>query len=421
MKLFPYGHASHPAWRIAVALVVAQIRARMASANYAHSARLGLLYFSDHYARDAEAILEALQDEFPYVSDWAGSVCVGVMASHAECMGDAAMSVMLLDLPAHAYRVFSGIAPIPHAPNSTEFKADSALVHADGALPELDNLLEELADRTSAQNLAGGLSSGIVAPIQVAWSKAQAPDHGGIFTGGLSGVAFHHDANALIRLTQGCIAVSARMNISAAQDNVVLTLDERPALDVLQEVMQVDIKQHPEDAVRKMPHFLAGLDNAGDTPPAHAHSSLLSSVRMRPLLGLDLQRRGIVLPELVTIGERLTICQRSLTTARNDLVRMGNEIRKELHFSANHLHAPPPQPAPAQQERWGSDRYIAGAIYASCIGRGGPYFGGLGAELELVHQMIGDVPLIGFFSNGQIADQHLHRYSGVLLVFWQQY
>lgn len=415
MKLFPYGHATHPAWRIAVALVVAQIRARMATVNCAPSARLGLLYFSDHYARDAHAILEALQDEFPQVSDWAGSVSVGVMAAHAEYMGDAALSVMLLDLPADAYRIFSGIAPIPSMPGASGFQAESALVHADGALPELDNLLEELAERTSQQTLAGGLSSGIVAPVQVAWSKALAPDHGGVFTGGLSGIAFHHGAHALIRLTHGCSPVSARMDISAAQDNVVLSLGGRPALDVLQEVLQVDIALHPEDAVRKMPHFLAGLDDGDSPPPARGPAGLLPSARMRPLLGLDLQRRGIVLPEPVVAGQRLTICQRSLSAARSDLVRMGTEVREELSASA----ALPQAPGLAQGNPTAS-RYIAGAVYISCIGRGGRYFGGEHAELELLHQALGDVPLIGFFSNGQIADRHLHRYSGVLLAFLRQ-
>lgn len=414
MKLFPYGHATHPAWRIAVALVVAQLRARMATVHYAPSARLGLLYFSDHYARDAHAILEALQDEFPQVTDWAGSVSVGVMGSHAEYMGDAAMSVMLLDLPPDSYRIFSGIAPIPTIPGTTGFQADAALVHADGALPELDNLLEELAERTSRQTLAGGVSSGIVAPVQIAWSKALAPGHSGVFTGGLSGVAFHRSANALIRLTHGCNAVSGRMGITAAQDNVVLALDERPALDVLEEVLQVNIALHPEDAVRKMPHFLAGLDDDGDISQARPHSSLLASARMRPLLGLDIQRRGIVLPEPIAAGQSLTFCQRNLTTARGDLVRMGTEVREELSAPAALSEAPGlPHGGPAP------NCYIAGAIYISCIGRGGPYFGGEHAELQLLHQALGDVPLIGFFSNGQIADRHLHRYSGVLLAFLQ--
>ena len=35
MKLFPTGHATHPQWRMAAGLVLAQLRAQMALADYA--------------------------------------------------------------------------------------------------------------------------------------------------------------------------------------------------------------------------------------------------------------------------------------------------------------------------------------------------------------------------------------------------
>ena len=66
------------------------------------------------------------------------------------------------------------------------------------------------------------------------------------------------------------------------------------------------------------------------------------------------------------------------------------------------------------------ERAIAGAIYISCTGRGGGYFGAENGELELLHRVLGDIPLIGFFSQGEIAGQQLHRYSGALLVFTQE-
>ena len=48
-------------------------------------------------------------------------------------------------------------------------------------------------------------------------------------------------------------------------------------------------------------------------------------------------------------------------------------------------------------------RRIAGAIYVSCSGRGGPHFGAPSAELALVRHALGDVPLVGFFAAGEIA------------------
>ena len=84
MKLFPYGHATHPQWRMAVGLVLAQLRAHMALAQYASSPKLGLLYITDVYAPDAQDILALLSQELPEVTDWSGSVGVGIADNNVE-------------------------------------------------------------------------------------------------------------------------------------------------------------------------------------------------------------------------------------------------------------------------------------------------------------------------------------------------
>jgi hypothetical protein len=60
MKLFPTGHATHPQWRMAAALVLAQLRAQMSLPEYASAPTLGLLYITDHYASEAQALLDYL-------------------------------------------------------------------------------------------------------------------------------------------------------------------------------------------------------------------------------------------------------------------------------------------------------------------------------------------------------------------------
>jgi small ligand-binding sensory domain FIST len=58
-----------------------------------------------------------------------------------------------------------------------------------------------------------------------------------------------------------------------------------------------------------------------------------------------------------------------------------------------------------------------GALYYSCVARGEHLFGSRGAELQQVRQVLGDVPLVGFFCNGEISRDRLYGYSGVLTVF----
>ena len=112
---------------------------------------------------------------------------------------------------------------------------------------------------------------------------------------------------------------------------------------------------------------------------------------------------------------QLAFCQRNAQAARADLMRICAEIREELEPEELHLTsatapaAPEPEPARARQ--------IAGAIYVSCSGRGGPHFGAPSAELQIVRHALGDVPLIGYFAGGEIARHHVYGYTGVLTVF----
>lgn len=430
MKRFPYGHATHPDWRMAVSLVVAQIRGRMAQGGHARNPSLGIAYFSDHFASHAEALLEALQDEFPEVSDWSGAVGAGVMATHAEYLTEPALAVMLLDLPRHAYRVFSGIAPlrseegVPQGASATPSSShwQQALVHADANLPDLPDLLQELAARTGAGQLLGGLCSGSAAPLQLAWSKALEPRHSGVFRGGMSGLAFGADAAALQSVTQGCQPIGGRMRITALQDNVLLSLDGRPALEVLEEIMLVRMDTHPELATRKMRNMQVALENV-DHPQSVYEGQLPPQARVCSLLGVDTRRGGIVLPESALEQKYLRFCQRNWTAARADLLRMCAELRESLEPA----HGQPLLAGGLLQSAEAEgmldaeqERAIAGAIYISCTGRGGGYFGAENGELELLHRVLSDIPLIGFFSQGEIAGQQLHRYSGALLVFTQE-
>ena len=114
---------------------------------------------------------------------------------------------------------------------------------------------------------------------------------------------------------------------------------------------------------------------------------------------------------------KLAFCERNAVAARADLVRVCAEIREELEPEevtleiASALSAPEAESAPHPARR------IAGAIYVSCAGRGGPHFGAPSAELQIVRRALGDVPLVGFFAGGEIARHHLYGYTGVLTVF----
>lgn len=427
MKLCPTGHATHPQWRMAAALALAQLRAQMALPGYAQAPTLGLLYITDHYADEAQALLDHLGAELPEVTDWSGTVGVGVCASNAEYFDEPALVVMLLELPGDQYRVFSGVAPLPRTGGSS-FVAHTALVHADGGTPDVAGLIAEMAERTTSGYVFGGLSASRGASVQFAvggnGNLAGQGAAGGVFGGGLSGVAFGAGVALLSRVTQGCQPVGPTHRITAAKDNVVLQLDGEPALDVLLHTLGVTLEGVPQQTIERVRATLAGLMDADAAPARGRTGHFGTDTRVRHIIGLDGARHGVALADMVEPGMRLAFCQRNVAAARADLMRICAEIREELApgdielepqiAGASEGLAPAPQavkPPPRPQ------RHIAGALYVSCSGRGGPHFGGPGAELQIVRHALGDVPLAGFFAGGEIAHRHLYGYTGVLTVF----
>ncbi len=410
MSGFITAHATHPDAHMALALAAAQMDAQRATRQPPFAATLGLLYLTDTLAPHAETLLAELQQRWPGVH-WVGNVGVGVLASGVEYLDEPALVMMLCDLPSTSFQIFSGRQPLPvDAPGNP---VHSALVHADPATPDLDELITELAGRTHSGYLFGGLTGSRGRHLHLA---------DGVFEGGLSGVGFAADAvlgrRLVSRVTQGCQPLGPARRVTSAERNLVLTLDGQPALPLLLAELGVSLQQ-PQAAMAALRGALVGLTDSGDTVLARG-GQFGADTRVRHLVGIDPARGGVAIADVAEVGQQLTFCRRDVAAARRDLVRICSEIREELEadlpvpalpgLQSGHNPGPgtPDQPAPPR---------IAGAIYVSCAGRGGPHFGGPSAEALILQRALGDVPLVGFFAGGEIARHHLYGYTGVLTVF----
>lgn len=401
MDRFAVAHAAHPNWQEALRRASASLRPQLAGRR----PTLGWLYFSDYYADQAQALMQALRTSWPDPA-WVGCVGVGIAANATEHFDEPALALMLCDLPPGQFRVFSGAKPLhppdPHASAAAtaRFAAHSALVHADAGTPDLSELIQELSARTETGYLFGGLASSRGHSVQVA---------DGVLSGALSGVAFSRDVALVSRVTQGCQPIGPARLITAAQRNVISHIDGKPALEVL----FADLGLHNADPQQALPLLrltMAGLSDPDDAPFDQG-GQFGSDTRVRHVLGIDPGERTVALAEQVRPGMQLAFCRRDRQAARRDLVRICTEIREEVETLALSAAAVPPQaPVPAAAG-------MLGAIYVSCAGRGGPHFGAPSAELAIVRQALGDVPLVGFFAGGEIARHHLYGYTGVLTVF----
>jgi len=414
MQPFPFAHATHPQWHGAAALVLAQLRAQMAGGSHASAPNLGLLYITDDFVDAARDILDYLGAELPGVTDWSGTVGIGIAATNVEYFDEPAMAVMLLEIPSDQFRVFSGVSPL-----NLGFEAQTALVHVDPSTPDVTELLGDMARRTESGYLFGGLSSSRARSVQFALSgdgtlPGQARSKG-VFSGGMSGVAFGPQVDVISRVTQGCKPVSKVRVVTEARDNVVIALDGEPALDTLLNDLKVSLDQ-PEaalSAVRATLVALAAPRTGAANAAVRLTGNLGNETQVRQIVGLDPGRRAIAVGDAVRPGLQLAFCRRNAETARADLMRICAEIREELEPSEVEyasVDGPPVGPV-------GERKRIVGAVYVSCVGRGGAHFGWPHAEMQIVRQARGDVPLVGFFASGEVAYEHLYAFTGVLTVF----
>ena len=102
---------------------------------------------------------------------------------------------------------------------------------------------------------------------------------------------------------------------------------------------------------------------------------------------------GLTIGAPLVEGQRIMFCRRDRETARADLARMLADLKRRA--------TTPPK----------------GAVYYTCLGRGPAMFGENSAELVAIRDELGDVPLVGFFCNGEISHDRVYGYTGVLSLF----
>jgi len=382
MADFIQAHAGHADWRIALEQCWSQIRQQLESAPVA-GLSLGWCYCTDHYAAQVGAILETLGRYLPGVH-WVGTLGIGVAAGPVEYIDEPAMVLLLTNLPAHSFRLFSEFQPLDAQPPG--FEPFTALVHAHSPTGELAAELKRLSGQTSTGYLFGGLCSARHRASHFADT---------VFSGGLSGVAFGPDVRLLSRVTQGCQPIGTQRRITRGEGNILVTLDGQRALDCVLQDLGLPETLSDVELNRALATTLVGLTATGEDVSVQP-GAFGTNTEVRHIVGVSRKSGVLVVAEQLRPGAKLAFCRRDAEAAQLDLLRILGEIRRDCGTSAR----------------------IDGALYISCSGRGGPHFGAPHAEFRLVNRELGgEVPLVGFFAGGEIARSHLYGYTGVLTVF----
>jgi small ligand-binding sensory domain FIST len=311
------------------------------------------------------------------IADWVGGVGIGICSTGAEHFGGPAASVLMAALPPDSFRMFGplpGGAALAEAATAWVGRKHPLLgiLHADPRDAAVTETVAGLAAATSCF-MVGGLASSRGRPYQLAGRPVE---------GGVSGVLLAPDVAVVTGLTQGCSPIGPARRITRAQDNIVIEIDGRPALDVFKE----DIGELLARDLRRVGGLIFAAFPVRGTDTG--------DYLVRNLVAIDPAMKVIAIAGEFAEGDAILFTRRDAPSAAKDLRRMLADLKR----------------------RCGGTAPRAG-LYFSCVARGPNLFGQDSEELKTIRDELGDFPLAGFFANGEICNDRLYGYTGVLTVF----
>ena len=361
-------------WQIALETCVKQVSSGI-------PANLGFIYVTEPFSGHLTEILHALHAS-TNIDCWVGSVGMGICAisepQSVEFFEEPAMAVMTARLPDKSFSLFSASEVLENEniqfdPALDQFTEGLPFIlsHADSANPEILTILEDLNEMQESF-MVGGLTS-----------SANKHHHvSGLGTsGGLSGIIFSPELEIITTLSQGCQPLGEIHRIGHCDGNLIMDLDGARASDVLFNDVGV---QTIADFQKVAGSIHAGLPIAG---------SDTGDYLVRNLIGLDKKNGILAIGAPVNDGDLIMFVRRDPEAARLDLQNTLTKLNKR------------------------AKNKIKGGIYISCIARGPNMFGNQNAEVNLIQEIIGDIPLVGMFANGEISANRLYTYTGVLSLF----
>lgn len=343
--------------------------------NCPKQANFGFIYVTD-------VIADSLQDILHHckltsgIQHWVGSLGIGIIANDMEIYDQPAISCLLCHFDEDQFKV------LPPVTNKEELKQEAvapansetcfAFLHADGFHEQAQELIGLTAEYVTNCFVAGGLTSSRSKQLQIADN---------VTSNCISGVLFSEKIPVLTSITQGCTPLGKKHVITQAEQNVAFSLDHKPALDVLYhdigEILARDIE-------KTSAYIFTGLCTPGSDQ---------NDYMVRVLVGIDDNKKVFAINDFLTPGTELLFCRRDGNSATQDMLSMLEKIKKRL----------PNKPR--------------GGIYISCMGRGREQFGENSEEVKMIHHVLGEFPLTGFFANGEIHHNRVYGYTGVLTLF----
>ncbi|MDB9491225.1 FIST N-terminal domain-containing protein [Dolichospermum circinale CS-534/05] len=193
-------------------------------------------------------------------------------------------------------------------------------------------------------------------------------------------------------VSQGCRPIGQPLQVTKAERNIILELDEKVPLMVLRNLIS---SLSEEDRTLAQHSLFVGL--AMDEFRMNLHSG---DFLIRNILGVDPKAGAIAISDRIRAGQRLQFHLREAQASSQDLENLLQEYQNENENTS--------QPSPV------------GALMFTCLGRGTGLYGQPNFDSQLFSRYLHDIPLGGCFCGGEIGPvsgrTFLHGYTSVFAI-----
>lgn len=361
---------------------------RAAQSALGVDAHLAVVFFSPHHLAQAEHIAEAIVRETG-CRTILGCNGESVLGDSREIEDEPGLSLWLGHLPGTQLHSFhlryqrsedgGRMEGWPDDLPATWPAGSMLLTVGDPYSFPADLLLHRLNQDQPKAVVMGGMASGAAGPgagrLLVGDKVVQA---------GASAVLIHSGTPVRTVVSQGCRPIGQPFVVTKSERNIIFEMGGKPALRRLQEVYHA-LSPEDQQAARGGLHL-------GRVVNEYQEKFDRGDFLIRNVLGGDEETGAIAIGDYVRVGQTVQFHIRDEATADNDL--------KELLAEAGSAQ---------------------GALLFTCNGRGTRLFSAPNHDAEAVQQAMGNIPLAGFFAQGELGPiakkNFVHGFTASLALF----
>lgn len=374
---------------------------------------LGILFVASAYVSEYPRVIPLLREKLPIpmIIGCGGGGIVGMKTEHQvlEIEGNTAISLTVLNLPEVEITPFylkaEQLPDLDNPPQSwsdligiSPAKEPNFILLADPFSAKINDLLEGLDFAYPGAIKIGGLASsggmGGGNSLFYYTPEHQAPH---VLNEGTIGVALSGNIVVETIVAQGCKPIGKPYQITKGERNIILELAtesaSKPPLVILQELINSLDEQERELAQNSL--FL------GIARDEFKSELSQGDFLIRNLLGVDPRMGAIAVGDRIRPGQRVQFHLRDSNTSAEDLELLLSHYQREQ----SHPNS------------------LIGALLFSCLGRGERLYNQPNFDSELFRRYFPDIPLGGFFCNGEIGPVSgsifLHGYTSAFGIFSQ--